>query len=81
MTNLIMLNRRGFLASAIGAAAGAYAFPQSDERAQHRSIVIDGLGEIHAHYDSALLDEIRASGLRGCVITVRFRTRRKRSRS
>ncbi|MGH9940416.1 MAG: dipeptidase [Blastocatellia bacterium] len=65
-----MLNRREFLASTIGVAASAYASSQRDERAQRRSIVIDGLGEIHSHYDSALLDEIRASGLRGCVITV-----------
>ena len=31
---------------------------------------IDGLGEIHLDYDMALIDEIRASGLRGCVVTV-----------
>lgn len=33
-------------------------------------MIIDGLGEIHPDYDAALLDEILASGLRGCVITV-----------
>lgn len=32
--------------------------------------VIDALGEVHAHYDDALLDEMRGSGLRGCVVTV-----------
>ncbi|HEX2445912.1 MAG TPA: membrane dipeptidase [Vicinamibacterales bacterium] len=31
---------------------------------------IDGLGEIHLDYDLKLVDEIRASGLRGCVVTV-----------
>ena len=34
------------------------------------SSAIDGLGEIHLDYAMALIDEIRASGLRGCVITV-----------
>ena len=32
--------------------------------------MIDGLGEIRTEYDVALLDEIRASGVRGCVITL-----------
>ena len=31
---------------------------------------IDGLGEIRLDYPAALLDEIIASGLRGCVVTV-----------
>jgi membrane dipeptidase len=31
---------------------------------------IDGLGEIHLDYPAALIDEMRASGLRGCVLTV-----------
>lgn len=70
MTKLIMLNRRGFLSSTLSVLAGATASPRRNERVQHRSVIIDGLGELHAHYDSALLDEIRASGLRGCVITV-----------
>jgi membrane dipeptidase len=34
------------------------------------SAAIDGLGEIHLDYDTALVDEMRASGLRGCVVTV-----------
>ena len=33
-------------------------------------MVIDGLGEIHLDYPPTLLDEIRASGVRGCVITL-----------
>ncbi len=68
-----MLNRRRLLTSALGAVAARYAFPQRGEYPQPntaRSLIIDGLGEIHAHYDAALLDEIRASGLRGCVVTV-----------
>jgi membrane dipeptidase len=61
-----MLDRRGFLKSTLGALAARYSFLQRSGR----NIIIDGLGEIHAHYDAALLDEIRASGLRGCVVTV-----------
>jgi membrane dipeptidase len=57
-----MFDRRDFLTTALG----ALILPQ--ERA--RAPIIDGLGEIHATYDDALLDEIRASGLRGCVVTV-----------
>lgn len=59
-----MVNRREFMVSAFGAAASLRVSAQS------RGYMIDGLGEIHAHYDNALLDEIRASGLRGCVVTV-----------
>ena len=33
-------------------------------------MVIDGLGEINLDYEPALLDEIRASGMRGCVVTL-----------
>jgi membrane dipeptidase len=57
-----MFDRREFLTIALGAW-----LLQSDRT---RPPIIDGLGEIHAHYDAALLDEIRASGLRGCVVTV-----------
>jgi len=35
-----------------------------------RRLVIDGLGEINLDYDAALIDEIRASGMRGCVVTL-----------
>ena len=37
---------------------------------QARRLVIDGLGEIHLDYEMDLIDEIRASGMRGCVVTV-----------
>jgi membrane dipeptidase len=69
----LRLNRRHFLASALGAAVYHGAFAQRGKDAPPESVrrmVIDGLGEIHAHYDAALLDEMRASGLRGCVVTV-----------
>lgn len=33
-------------------------------------MIIDGLGEIRIDYEKELLDEIRASGMNGCVITV-----------
>jgi membrane dipeptidase len=32
--------------------------------------IIDGLGEINLDYEPALIDEIRASGMRGCVVTL-----------
>jgi membrane dipeptidase len=57
-----MFDRRDFLTTALG----ALILPQERTHAP----IIDGLGEIHATYDDALLDEIRASGLRGCVVTV-----------
>ena len=57
-----MFDRRDFLTTALG----TLILPQERKRAP----IIDGLGEIHATYDDALLDEIRASGLRGCVVTV-----------
>ncbi len=68
-----MLWRREFLALTLCTVAARYASAQRGEHrppTQHRSLIIDGLGEIHTEYDAALLDEIRASGLRGCVITV-----------
>ena len=57
-----MFDRRDFLTTALG----ALTLLQERKRAP----IIDGLGEIHATYDDALLDEMRASGLRGCVVTV-----------
>jgi membrane dipeptidase len=56
------MNRRDFL-STLGVAAVLRYQPRPH-------FAVDGLGEIHPHYDTALLDEIRASGLRGCVVTV-----------
>ncbi len=61
-------NRRHFL-RALGAAGAATLLGWKGDQPR-RSLAVDGLGEIHPHYDPALLDEILASGLRGCVVTV-----------
>jgi len=60
--------RRRFL-SVMGAAAIAPRFFTRHVQ-RGRSVVIDGLGEIHFDYSTALLDEMRASGMRACVVTV-----------
>jgi membrane dipeptidase len=60
------MHRRDFLV-ALPAATAALSVAQP-KRA--RPPIIDGLGEIHVAYDMKLIDEIRASGLRGCVVTV-----------
>lgn len=60
------MHRRVFL-TVIPAGVLAAARPLSAQRGR---LVIDGLGEIHLDYDRALLDEIRATGLRACVVTV-----------
>jgi membrane dipeptidase len=67
-----MLDRRAFLASAAGVLTGRRldAFTVTRGYEQRGRLVIDGLGEIHLDYDLALIDEIRASGMRGCVVTV-----------
>ncbi|HXV87104.1 MAG TPA: membrane dipeptidase, partial [Gemmatimonadales bacterium] len=64
-----MLNRRGFVGAAMSTlVAGAWA---TGRRAQsRRPPVIDGLGEIHLDYEMSLIDQIRDSGMRGCVVTV-----------
>ena len=62
------MNRRHFV-SAVGAAAlGPRLLMRNSQPA--RPPVIDGLGEIHLDYSTALLDEMRASGMRACVVTV-----------
>ncbi|HJU74307.1 MAG TPA: membrane dipeptidase [Gemmatimonadaceae bacterium] len=62
-----MLDRRRFLgsvaAAAVAPAVGAWA-------SQSRGVVIDALGEIHLDYPPALLDDMRATGMRACVVTV-----------
>jgi len=62
------MDRRHFV-SAIGAAALAPRVLTSQAQPS-RSVVIDGLGEIHLDYSTALLDEMRATGMRACVVTV-----------
>ncbi len=57
------MNRRQLLQS-LGVAPLAFVAQAS------RTPVIDGLGEIRLDYPPSLLDEIRASGTRGCVVTV-----------
>ena len=68
------MTRRTFLGTVAAGTAGLAAYPalgvsrQSGPNANR--LVIDGLGEIHLDYEPALLDEMRASGMRGCVITL-----------
>lgn len=61
----IMTTRREFVAAGI---AGVTA-PRFRRAPQRRAPVIDGLGEVRASYGASLLDEMRASGLSGCVVT------------
>ena len=75
-----MPSRREFLGTALpavgglGALAGCRSIGNVIREATRvppiPRIRVDGLGEIRLDYDIALLDEIRASGLRGCVVTV-----------
>jgi membrane dipeptidase len=71
------MKRREFLWSMPAAGVAAWsamqakpARPAVDRGAGAPGVSIDGLGEIHLDYDMKLVDEIRASGLRGCVVTV-----------
>lgn len=69
------MRRREFLFS-LAATGGAQLLAAASRpaaaqpKSPSRPPIIDGLGEIHVDYDLALVDEIRASGLRGCVVTV-----------
>ena len=66
------MDRRHFCTTTTAAALGL-AFGGGRARAQGVNadrLVIDGLGEINLDYEPALIDEIRASGMRGCVITL-----------
>jgi membrane dipeptidase len=65
------MNRREFCAAAAAAGAGLmFADSPSAQSVNSGRMVIDALGEINLDYEPALLDEIRASGMRGCVITL-----------
>jgi membrane dipeptidase len=67
-----MLGRREFLTSTAGAAAYA-AWPgarPARAAAPAGAPIVDGLGELHLDYPMELVDEIRASGMRGMVVTV-----------
>lgn len=71
---MAVIKRREFLAGLGGAAAAGWTgllhARGAPQGGQQRRLVIDGLGEIHTYYDMALIDQIRASGTRGCVVTV-----------
>jgi membrane dipeptidase len=57
--------------AAAGDAAARHAVRRpTPARPQEPRIVIDGLGEIRLEYPVELLDEVRASGMTTCVITV-----------
>lgn len=63
--------RRDFLGLALWAVPGFRALAEAGpEGVRPATVVIDGLGEIHLDYDDGLLDAIRASGLRCCVVTL-----------
>ena len=68
------MTRRTFLGALAVGAAGLASRPSpgfaSQTGVNAGRLVIDGLGEIHLDYPPSLLDDIRASGLRGCVVTV-----------
>ena len=62
------MNRRHFVSVMGAAALGPHLLMRHSQPG--RTPVIDGLGEIHLDYSTALLDEMRASGMRACVVTV-----------
>jgi membrane dipeptidase len=65
------MHRREFCATAAAASAGLmFANASVGQTANTVRMVIDALGEINLDYELALIDEIRASGMRGCVITL-----------
>jgi membrane dipeptidase len=65
------MNRREFCTTTAAAAAGVMLGESSlGQTAAPGRLVIDGLGEINLDYEPALIDEIRASGMRGCVVTL-----------
>lgn len=68
-----MLTRREMLA-AIGTGAAVHGLggtaATSAQTQGAARMAVDGLGEIHLDYPVTLLDEMRAAGMRGCVITL-----------
>jgi membrane dipeptidase len=66
------MDRREFCGFTATAAAGLFAGGtlHAGRQAPSRRVVIDGLGEINLDYEPVLIDEIRASGMRGCVVTL-----------
>ena len=64
------MNRRDFVSTLPAAAALAAGAGRLGRQQPATRIVIDGLGEVHLDYPRELIDEMRASGMRGCVVTV-----------
>ena len=65
------MNRRDFCRTAAAAGFGMMLGGTGTAQSVNaKRLVIDGLGEINLDYEPALIDEIRASGMRGCVITL-----------
>ncbi|MGQ0648227.1 MAG: dipeptidase [Gemmatimonadaceae bacterium] len=54
-----------FVAATAGSSTGTTGHAQG-----RASLAIDGLGEVHLDYSPSLIDEMLASGLRACVVTV-----------
>jgi membrane dipeptidase len=65
------MNRRRFCTTMTAASLGLM-FERSGfaQGGRKPPVIIDGLGEINLDYEPALIDEIRASGMRGCVVTL-----------
>lgn len=65
------MDRRRFCTAAAAASAGLmFADSLASQTVNRGRMVIDCLGEINLDYEPALIDEIGASGMRGCVITL-----------
>jgi membrane dipeptidase len=65
------MDRREFCTRAAAGVAGLrFAASAAAQGPGSGRLVIDGLGEINLDYEPALIDEIRASGMRGCVVTL-----------
>ena len=63
-------SRREFIGLAGAAAVGSAIRVRGQAPPPRRAPVIDALGEIHLDYGPELLDAIRSTGMRGCVVTV-----------
>jgi membrane dipeptidase len=65
------MKRRDFCTQAASASLGLmFAGGGAAQPRDGRRLIIDGLGEINLDYEPELIDEIRASGMRGCVVTL-----------
>jgi microsomal dipeptidase-like Zn-dependent dipeptidase len=65
------MNRRNFCTTTAAAGLGLiFNGAGFGQTVNAKRLVIDGLGEINLDYEPALIDEIRASGMRGCVVTL-----------